>query len=65
MTREGERQTILDAEHLKLLTWFWYIRAGLAAMFLFLPAIYGATGVVLMAAAAVSSPWARSRSSVP
>ena len=43
-----ELQKIMDEEHLRLLSLFYYISAGVAAFFAFFPAIYIVMGLVFI-----------------
>lgn len=50
MPEEAERQALVDAEHLKLLSWGYYISAGVAALFSLLGVFYMLMGAVMGAA---------------
>ena len=43
-----DQQQLLDQEHLRLLSLFYYISAGIAAFFAFFPAIYIVVGMIFI-----------------
>lgn len=49
MTRDEERQQAIDEEHLRLLSLFYYISAGLSAFFSLFGMLYLAMGAIVVA----------------